>query len=111
MEASYDELMASATVPERTKSRCVAETSPEGSLAEKRAYTKRVVEDKVKAASVKWAKKQRGRALTREEKIEVVLLQAKLRSEERMERSKAGPGRGNGETRLLSRVVHLLGRR
>lgn len=111
MEAFCDELMESATVPERPKRRCAAAEIPKGSRAEKHTYTKLVVDDKVEAEAVAWAKEKRGCALTRKEKIEVVLLKDEIRNGERKERENAGKVWRKGATRFSSRVEHLIGRK
>lgn len=110
-DRSSTPFMASNTCPqERNRGRSVSE-SPVQEQGAKRAYTKLLVDDDVEAEVVAWAKRQRPRALTREEKIDVVLLQAKLRNEERNEREKDGRGRKKRAAKVSSRVAHLLGRK
>eukprot|EP00171_Calliarthron_tuberculosum_P000839 IDg839t1 len=103
--------MESETPPSRRSSRRSTSESPQDDRGEKRGYVRLSVDDTVEDEVAEWAKKQRPRSLTREEKIDVVLLQAKLRNEERKAREKVGRGRKKRAPQVSSRVAHLLGRK
>lgn len=68
--------------------RSISETAQDDQK-ERREYVRLRVDHEMKAEFVKWATQQRWRSLTSKEKINMALLQAKLRNEERKDRGKA----------------------
>lgn len=78
MVTSYDRLAASPASAGRPKRRQLQASSTEEVLDDKRVYAKLIVDKTLDAKMVALAKKKCPSALTREEKIDVVLLQVKF---------------------------------
>jgi len=78
---------------------------------ETRRYTSADVDDAVVEEIVSFAKLNRPRALTREERLDILLLQAYLRSEHNKKSKKAGAGRKPAPPKVSRTVSKILRRK
>eukprot|EP00171_Calliarthron_tuberculosum_P004157 IDg4157t1 len=75
-----------------------------------REYTTAVVDEELVARAVEFAKKNRPRALTREERLDIVLAQVCFRNEHHKRVSKDGPGRKQTAPNFLDAVSTMFRR-